>query len=160
MSLNTPPLSLALRTDQIVKDFDHLLLSTLLSCASLLPGPPGIAAATGAVGFDISKRYWLGALLSALSMIPLAGYLPAAGKVVWCVFLVNKKLDVIEALLPELRPWPELMGKVKLSVGKYTSKLLDLRLLAPVCVRLKNILDYPEGENEVVSDGSQKLAEL
>jgi hypothetical protein len=141
--LNLPPHTLVLKTEQLLKNFDSLLVSTLFGCASLLPGPAGIAAATGAVGFDLSKRYWVGALLSGLSMIPLAGYLPGAAKVVWCVSLINKQLDAIEELLPELRPWPELIDRVKSSVGKFTSKLTEFKLTAPLCVRLKNILDYP-----------------
>lgn len=148
MSLKPPPNSLVLKTDQLLTDFDNLLVSTLLSCASLLPGPAGIAAATGAVGFDLTKRYWIGALLSGLSMIPLAGYVPAAAKVAWYVSLINKQLDAIEALLPELRPWPELIDRAKSSVGKYTSKLLQFKLTASVCVRLKNILDYPTNADE------------
>jgi hypothetical protein len=81
-------------------------------------------------------------------MIPLAGYVPAAAKVAWYVSLINKQLDAIEALLPELRPWPELIDRAKSSVGKYTSKLLQFKLTASVCVRLKNILDYPTNADE------------
>ncbi|HEY4597749.1 MAG TPA: hypothetical protein VIJ02_15220, partial [Thermoanaerobaculia bacterium] len=75
------PIPLEVRAQHILRDLDGLLASTVLGLAALIPGPAGVSAAAAAMVFDLSRRYWIGALLSGLSMIPLVGYAPAAAKV-------------------------------------------------------------------------------
>ena len=116
------------RTGRITQVLDGMLASTVLSCASMLPGPAGISAAMATVTFDVTHRYWVGALLSGLSLIPLAGYLPGAMKIAWNVSLLSRKLDEIEILLPEIEQRPELLTKVQEVVGKYSGKLQKVRV--------------------------------
>jgi hypothetical protein len=128
-------------TEVALKKLDGLLASTVLSCASLVPGPAGIAAATAAVGFDVSRKHWVGATLSGLSMIPLAGYIPGVLKVVWNVIFLNAQLAIIESSLPAIIKSPALLAEVQEAVGKYAGKIFDSRLTATISSKLKTIME-------------------
>jgi hypothetical protein len=91
--------------------------------------------------FDLSRCYWISALLSGLSMIPLVGYAPAVAKVARNVVLVGAKLGEIEALLPFIAQSPALLSQVQSVVGKYAGKLLRFSLVASISTRAQRIME-------------------
>lgn len=135
-----PAAELEIQTERIVQAVDGIFASTVLSCASMLPSFAGISAAGATVVFDLSHRYWIGASLSALSMIPIAGYVPGALKIAWNVRLLKQKLDEVEVLLPVLETRPELLAKVQAVAAKYFDKLHNVRVAAPINVKLEKIM--------------------
>jgi hypothetical protein len=137
------PNSLEGRVQVILRDLDGLLASTVLGLAALLPGPVGVSAAAGAMVFDLSRRYWIGALLSGLSMIPLVGYAPAAAKVAWNVGRVNGQLGKIEVLLPSIAQSPALLAEVQRVVGKYADRLVRFPPAASISRRAQRIMKMP-----------------
>jgi hypothetical protein len=136
-----PANDLASQTEKLLQVLDGMFASTVLSIASMMPGPAGISGAVVAVAFDAAHRYWVGTLLSALSTIPLAGYVPGALKIVWNVRSLNRKLDQIEALLPEIERLPQLLSRVQEVVGKYSGKLLKVRMAARLSAKAERIMN-------------------
>ena len=76
--------------EHILHDLDPLMIAIGLALASLAPGPAGEAGAVAAIVFDVKCRRWGGVILSAASMIPVVGYVPAIVKVALLVFLLNR----------------------------------------------------------------------
>lgn len=132
---------LEVRVQRILRDLDGLVASTILGLAALIPGPAGVSAAAGAMVLDLSRRYWIGALLSGLSMIPLVGYAPAAAKVARNVGLVSAQLGEIEALLPSIARSPALLAQVQRVVGKYAGRLDRFPLAASISTRARRIME-------------------
>jgi hypothetical protein len=123
------------------KHLDSLLKSTLLAFASMVPSMPGILGACAAVAYDATHRLWPGAALSALSMIPLAGYLPGAGKIVWNLRLIDSELRTIEDVLPRLHGSPELIEPIQAVIRTYFEKISKINSSLPAMKRLQAIMD-------------------
>lgn len=129
------------QTEKVLQVLDGMFASTVLSLASMMPGPAGISGAVAAAAFDVAHRYWVGALLSGFSMIPLVGYLPGALKIAWNVRLISKGLGKIETMLPEIEQQPQLLARVQEIVGKYSGKLLKVRIAAPISTKVDRIMN-------------------
>jgi hypothetical protein len=69
----------------------------------MVPTMPGVIAACGALAYDFSHRLWFGGILSGLSMIPVVGYLPGAGKIAWNLRLLDAELRTIEGIFRTFR---------------------------------------------------------
>jgi len=143
--------------NDLLKRLDTLLASTVLSLASLLPGPAGYAGAAGAIAFDASWRYWIGVILSGLSMIPVAGYLPAVVKVAILLLLVDRQLGKIEAFLPTIQESPELLARIHEVLGRYAGKLVKFRLAGSVRSKVQRILEQTatRGSETASVDGTK-----
>jgi hypothetical protein len=107
----------------------------------MVPSMPGIVGACAAVAYDATHELWLGALLSALSMIPLAGYLPGAGKIVWNLRLIDSELKAIEDVLPRIHESPELIEPIQGVIRTYFEKISKINSSLPVMKRLQAIMD-------------------
>jgi hypothetical protein len=138
-SLSDKPALEALRA--LVGELDPLVIATALAMASLTPGPAGEAGAVAAIAFDIKHKRWYGVALSAASMIPIIGYIPAAFKVGFLLFLLNRHLNSLEAMLSEVHDFPEESILVGSALVKYCQKIPDLWLTRPLLKRLKRIID-------------------
>lgn len=145
-----PATDIIARTERILKFLDGMFGSTVLSCAAMLPGLAGISAAIATVAFDLSHRYWIGALLSGLSTIPLAGYVPGALKIAWNVRMLNRQLDQIEALLPEIEQESQLLSRVQEIVGKHSVKLHKVPVAARLSAKLERIMNAKARSNETL----------
>lgn len=136
----TPANDLVSQIEGVLQVLDGMFASTVLSIASMMPGPAGISAAVAAAAFDVAHRYWVGALLSGLSMIPLVGYFPGALKIAWNVRLISKGLGKIETMLPEVEQQPQLLARIQEIVGKYSGKLLKVRIAARLSAKVERIM--------------------
>lgn len=124
----------------ILADLDPLLIATGLALTAALPGPAGEAGAVAAIAFDLKERRWYGVALSATSMIPLVGYLPAFFKIAWLIWLLNRRLQTLETMLPELHQTPENVELLRNSLDKYYRRLPRMRLTRSLRARLEHIL--------------------
>jgi hypothetical protein len=120
---------------------DNLFKSTTLALASMVPTLPGVIAACGALAYDFSHRLWFGGVLSGLSLIPIIGYLPGAGKVAWNLRLLDAELRTIEELLPRIQGSPELTGPLKDVIRSYLEPISKINRSLPIIKRLRVILD-------------------
>jgi hypothetical protein len=107
----------------------------------MVPAIPGIIATCGAVAYDLSHRLWLGGVLSGLSMIPIAGYLPGAGKIAWNMRLIDDELRTIEELLPRIQASPELTEPLYAVIRTYLGRITKINSSLPMIKRLQAILD-------------------
>jgi hypothetical protein len=123
---------------------DRLFKSTVLGTASLVPGVPGIVAACGAVAFDVSHQFWIGGLLSGLSMIPLVGYVPGAGKIAWTLCLLNDEIRALEELLPTIQSSSEVIDPIRAVIHRYYDKMAKINTTLPIMKRMRSILDAGE----------------
>jgi hypothetical protein len=131
---------------------DNLFKSTILALASMVPTMPGVIAACGALAYDFSHRLWFGGVLSGLSLIPVVGYLPGAGKVAWNLRLINAELRTIEELLPRIQGSPELTEPLKAVIRLYLERISKINRSLPIIKRLRAILeDAPASEGRDVS---------
>jgi len=78
--------------------------------------------------------------LSATSMVPVFGYLPAFVKVGLLLFLLSHRLKALEARLPEIHTSPEALLMVESALGKYYRKLPDVWLTRSLRKRLEMIM--------------------
>jgi hypothetical protein len=125
---------------EILADLDPLMIAIGLAFAASTPGPAGEAGAVAAISFDVSHRRWYGAALSAASMIPVIGYLPAFFKVGWLLFLLNRRLKTIEDMLPELHRSPENVESLRETFGKYYRRLPKISITRTLRHRLEGIM--------------------
>ena len=138
----------------LLTGLDPLLIATGLALASLTPGPAGEAGAVAAIGYDIARKEWLGVVLSATSMVPVFGYIPAALKLGLLLFRVNQRLKNLVTMAPDIRSSPEALHLVRLSLGKYYRQLPNIRLLRSIRRQLEQILNFDEsGHARVDSPG-------
>jgi|SRR5580658_936442 hypothetical protein len=133
-----PPQSMTLQG--ILADLDPLMIAIGLALAASTPGPAGEAGAIAAISFDVSHRRWSGAALSAASMIPVVGYLPAFFKVGWLLFILSRRLKTIEDMLPELHRSPENVESLRDSLGKYYRRLPKIKITRTLRSRLERIM--------------------
>jgi hypothetical protein len=104
------------------------------------------------LAYDFSHRLWFGGVLSGLSLIPVVGYLPGAGKVAWNLRLVDAELRTIEELLPRIQGSPEVTGPLKAVIRSYLERISKINRSLPIIKRLRVILDdAPASEGRDVS---------
>lgn len=137
--LSNRPVSTALRV--LVGELDPLVIATALAMASLTPGPAGEAGALAAIAFDIKHKRWYGVALSAASMIPIIGYIPAVFKVGFLLFLLNRYLNSLEAMLSEVHDFPEESILAGSALVRYCHNIPDLWLTRPLLKRIRRIMD-------------------
>jgi hypothetical protein len=142
----------AVRINWHARYLDSLCKSTVLALASMIPALPGIMAACGAVAYDFSQRLWIGGILSGLSMIPLAGYLPGAGKIWWNLMLIGAELRAVEDLLLETNPSPELAAPLVAVIRTYFDRIAKINPSLPLVKRLQAILNREAPKASVASD--------
>jgi hypothetical protein len=111
-----------------------------LAFAASTPGPAGEAGAVAAISYDISQRRWYGVALSAASMIPVVGYLPAFFKIGWLLFILNRRLKTIEEMLPELHQSAENVESLRNTFGKYYRRLPKIGITRSLRQRLERIM--------------------
>lgn len=126
--------------EHILRDLDPLMIAIGLALASLAPGPAGEAGAVAAIAFDIKRRRWDGVVLSAASMIPLVGYVPAVLKVCLLILLLNRRLKRVEAVLPEIEQSPESARKMRDVFGKYQRAIPAWKITRGLRKRLERIM--------------------
>jgi hypothetical protein len=166
MSSPLSPRSESLR--EILADLDPLLIATGLAFAAAVPGPAGEAGAIAAIAYDLKQRRWYGVALSATSMIPVIGYLPAFFKIAWLLWLLNRRLKTLENMLPELHRSAENVELLRNALEKYYRRLPRMRLTRSLRTRLERILaledsDSPAGAkppDEQAAAGSDSEADL
>ena len=107
----------------------------------MVPSIPGILGACAAVTYDATHELWLGAVLSGLSVIPLAGYLPGAGKIVWNFRLIDSELRALEDILPRIHETPGLIEPVRTVIRTYFEQITKINSSLPVMKRLQAIMD-------------------
>lgn len=138
--MNLPVSPHAESFEHILADLDPLLIAIMLAFAASTPGPAGEAGAIAAISFDVKQRRWYGAVLSAASMIPVAGYLPAFFKVGWLLVLLNRRLKTLEEMLPELHRSPANIELLRTTFGKYYRRLPRIRITRSLRARLERIM--------------------
>ncbi len=124
----------------VLADLDPLMIAIGLAFAASAPGPAGEAGAVAAISFDVSKRRWYGVALSAASMIPLIGYLPALFKVGLLLNLLGRRLKAIEERLPELHQSAEDVEYLRTIFGKYYRRLPKINITRKLRARLEAIM--------------------
>jgi hypothetical protein len=130
----------AMTLREILTDLDPLMIAIGLAFAASAPGPAGEAGAVAAISFDASHRRWYGVALSAASMIPVIGYLPAFFKIGWLLFILSRRLTTIEDMLPELHRSAENIESLRDSFGKYYRRLPRLDITLALRSRLECIM--------------------
>jgi hypothetical protein len=126
--------------DSMIEEVDSLVVASALALASLTPGPAGQAAAVAAMAYDTKRKRWTGVALSAASMIPLAGYVPALFKVGMLIVQLDRRLKVLEARELEFHDSPESFAALVDCLGKYYRKLPNIWLTRPLRARLERIM--------------------
>jgi hypothetical protein len=130
----------------ILTDLDPLLIAVGLAFAACMPGPAGEAGAVAAILFDVKQRRWWGVVLSAVSMVPVVGYLPAILKIVWLLWLLNRRLKTLEDMLPALHQSPEDVEALRNALEKYYRRLPRVRLTRSLRARLERIMALDESD--------------
>jgi len=125
---------------EILADLDPLMISIGLAFAASTPGPAGEAGAVAAISFDVAHRRWYGVALSAASMIPVIGYLPAFFKVGWLLFILNRRLKMLEDMLPELHRSAENVESLRNTFGKYYRSLPKMKMTRTLRARLERLM--------------------
>lgn len=129
---------------EILTDLDRLMIAIGLALAASVPGPAGEAGAVAAISFDVSQRRWYGVALSAASMIPVIGYLPAVFKVALLLSILGRRLKAIEERLPELHQSPEDVAYLRDVFGKYYRRLPKMSITRSLRGRLAAIMALNE----------------
>jgi hypothetical protein len=135
------PEELTSKTISYLARLDFLVESTILGLTALAPGPAGYVGATAALVFDVRSKYWIGVLLSALSMIPFYGYAPGGAKIAYNLTQINKTLTEVEMLLPGIRESRGLLATTKEHINKYNEKFPEALSKTPIKHRLQSIMD-------------------
>jgi len=142
--MNLPVSSPGKSFPEILADLDPLMIAIGLAFAAGAPGPAGEAGAIAAISFDVKQRRWYGVLLSAASMIPVAGYVPAFLKVAWLLASLNRRLKTLEEMLPELHRSPENIELLRNTFGKYYRRLPRIKITRSLRARLERMMALDE----------------
>ena len=124
----------------LLNDLDPLMIALGLACASITPGPPGYVGAVAAIAFDAKHKQWRGLMLTAGSMIPIAGYLPGIFKVGWLLRTLDRHLEDLEAKLPVLHQSEESIASLRGALGKYHRNLPKIKPTQTLRDRLAHIM--------------------
>jgi hypothetical protein len=138
----SPPIPASI--ERVVTELDPLMISIGLAIAASAPSLAGEAGAVAAISYDVARKKWLWAALSAISMLPAIGYLPAFLKVGLLVFILNRRLRSLVALAPEIRRSPEALRFVRSTLEKYYRQLPNVRLVRPIRKQLQIIMDLDD----------------
>lgn len=126
--------------EQILQDIDPQMMAIGLAIASIAPGPAGEAGAVAAIAFDFKRRRWDGVILSAASMVPLVGYVPAFVKLALLILSLNRRLRRLEAALPALEQSPGSARRIEEVFGKYQRRIPKWRITRGIRDRLDRIV--------------------
>ena len=126
--------------EQILQDIDPQITAIGLAVASIAPGPAGEVGAVAAIAFDFKRRRWDGVILSAASMVPLVGYVPAFVKLALLIRLLNRRLRRLEAALPALQQSPGSAQRIEEVFGKYQRSIPKWRITRGIRDRLDRIV--------------------
>jgi len=124
----------------LLVNLDPLMIAIGLAFTACAPGPVGEAGAIAAISFDVLHRRWLGVLCSAVSMIPVIGYLPAFFKVGWLLVLLSRQLRTIETMLPELHDSPECVELLRSWFGRYYRRIPRMKLTYSLRARIERVM--------------------
>jgi hypothetical protein len=138
----SPPIPASI--ERVVTELDPLMISIGLAIAASASSLAGEAGAVAAISYDVARKKWLWAALSAISMLPAIGYLPAFLKVGLLVFILNRRLRSLVALAPEILRSPEALRFVRSTLEKYYRKLPNVRLVRPIRKQLQIIMDLDD----------------
>jgi hypothetical protein len=139
--------------EELLTQLDPRMVAIGLACASLTPGVAGQGAAVAAIAFDAKHKQWYGAALSAASIIPLAGYVPAVVKVGWLLRLLDRDLKKLEAHLPVVHQSPEALNHLRNAFDKYYRSLPDIKVTRPLRNRLGHIMALDDSVQVAASGG-------
>jgi hypothetical protein len=140
MTDSSPPASI----ERVVAELDHLMISIGLAIAASAPSLAGEAGAVAAISYDVARRKWPWAALSAISMLPAIGYLPAFLKVGLLVFILKRRLKSLVDITPEIHRSPESLRFVRSTLGKYYRQLPNVRVVRPIRKQLERIMDLDD----------------
>lgn len=132
----------------LVEEIDSLVIAAALGLASLTPGPAGQAGAVAAIAYDVKQKRWYGVALSATSMIPLLGYVPAIFKVGLLFYQLDGRLKILEKNGVDIYDSPESYAALVEGLGKYHRKLPDIWLTRGLRKRLERIMG-PEKMDQI-----------
>jgi hypothetical protein len=142
---DSSPLPLVLESvHRVLAGLDPLMISIGLAIAASTPSLAGEAGALAAISYDLAHKKWFWAGLSAISMLPVVGYIPAFLKVGLLVFILNRRLKALEAIAPEIHHAPEVLQIVRSALEKYYRQLPNIRLVRPIRRQLERIMDLDE----------------
>jgi hypothetical protein len=145
--------------ERAVKELDPLMICIVLAFAASSPSLAGEAGALAAISYDVAKKRWLWAGLSAISMVPVVGYFPAFLKVGLLLFLLNRRLKSLAAMAPEIHRSPEALQMVRSVLGKYYHQLPNIRLVRPIRKQLQRIMDLDDS-GQMRTEPSQSIGEV
>lgn len=151
-SSRTP--NLLMSVERVVAELDPLMISIGLAIAASTPSLAGEAGAVAAISYDVARKKWHWAALSATSMLPVIGYVPAFLKVGLLVFVLKRRLSNLVDLAPEIHRSPETLRLVRSTLEKYYRQLPDIRVVRPIRKQLQIIMDLDNG-GQLLGEPSQ-----
>jgi hypothetical protein len=157
---DTSPLrSMPASVEKALTGLDPLLISIGLAIATCTPGPAGEAGAIAAISYDMTKKKWFGAVLSAASMVPAIGYFPPFLKVGLLLFLLHRRLENLAVMAPDIHRSPETLQLVRSALAKYYYQLPDIPVARLIRKRLAGIMDF-DGSGHLPVDPRQDGASV
>ena len=154
MADSYPPPSVSASIGRVVAELDPLMISIGLAIAASAPSLAGEAGAVAAISYDVARKKWHWAALSATSMLPAIGYLPAFLKVGLLVFILNRRLKDLVDIAPEIHSSPEALRLVRSTLEKYYRQLPNIRIVRPVRKQLEIIMDL-DNSGQVLAESSK-----
>lgn len=145
MADSCPTPNLLATVERVVAELDPLMISIGLAIAASAPSLAGEAGAVAAISYDVARKRWHWAALSATSMLPVIGYVPAFLKVGLLVFVLNRRLKNLVAIAPKIHRSPEALRLVRSTLEKYYRQLPDIRVVRPIRKQLQIIMNLDSG---------------
>jgi hypothetical protein len=145
MADSCPTPNLLATVERVVAELDPLMISIGLAIAASAPSFAGEAGAVAAISYDVARKRWHWAALSATSMLPVIGYVPAFLKVGLLVLVLNRRLKNLVAIAPEIHRSPEALRLVGSTLEKYYRQLPDIRVVRPIRKQLQIIMNVDSG---------------
>jgi hypothetical protein len=145
MADSCPTPNLLATVERVVAELDPLMISIGLAIAASAPSFAGEAGAVAAISYDVARKRWHWAALSATSMLPVIGYVPAFLKVGLPVLVLNRRLKNLVAIAPEIHRSPEALRMVRSTLEKYYRQLPDIRVVRPIRKQLQIIMNLDIG---------------
>ena len=148
----SPPIPASI--ERVVTELDPLMISIGLAIAASAPSLAGEAGAVAAISYDVARKRWHWAALSATSMLPVIGYVPAFLKVGLLVLVLNRRLKNLVAIAPEIHRSPEALRMVRSTLEKYYRQLPNIRVIRPIRKQLQIIMDI-DNFGQVVAEPAE-----
>ena len=149
-----PPSSLPASIGRVVAELDPLMISIGLALAASAPSLAGEAGAVAAISYDVARKKWHWAALSATSMLPVIGYVPAFLKVGMLVVILKRRLKNLVDIAPEIHRSPEALRLVRSTLEKYYRQLPNIRVVRPIRRQLQIIMDL-DSFGQVVAEPAE-----